>query len=431
MSKENATTLQVYEELAGTYLDNTAKHTEADPEKAARKKQWLKDFLTTGYEPLVEGASILEIGAGSGEDSVMLQASGFKVTASDNAPAFLEAIKNNGLNPVKFNVLTDNLERKYDGVLAWRVFVHFTKEDVAVALKKVYAMLVPSGRFIFNAQNKATKETMHVGWSDDPGDHHMGKERFFQPYDEEELRQMAKDAGFRIVQIAKNGGRNNDRWLCVVVEKPTGVSEDIRTYIETQIMPQYARLSGHSDKHINQVIRRSLMFAEEKPEVSCDMVYVIAAYHDLGRLVDDETHNIESAKMVRADKNLRKFFSEAKIEIIAEAVEDHRASLKRNPRSIYGEIVSSADRNTDLNDALERVYDIIKLWHPEWSENEIIEDGRQHLREKYTPDGYAAKKMYFKDPDFEEYLRKVEEVTRDPMEYRKMMLEFNKKRGLA
>lgn len=213
--------------------------------------------------------------------------------------------------------------------------------------------------------------------------------------------------------------------------KNDGISAEVRRYIETKIMPQYARLSGHSDKHINQVIRRSLMFADEVPEVSRDMVYVIAAYHDLGRLVDDETHNIESAKMVRADKNLRKFFSEAEIEIIAEAVEDHRASLKRDPRSVYGKIVSSADRNTDLNDALERVYDIIKLWHPEWSEDEIIEDGRQHLREKYTPDGYAAKKMYFKDPDFEEYLRKVEEVTRDPMEYREMMLEFNKKRGLA
>lgn len=430
MSKENTKTLQVYEELAGTYLDNTAKHAEADPEKAAQKKQWLKNFLTTGYEPLVEGASILEVGAGSGEDSVMLQSLGFKVTASDNAPAFLEAIKNNGLNPVKFNVLTDNLERKYDGVLAWRVFVHFTKEDVMVALKKVYVMLVPGGRFIFNIQNKATKETMHVGWSDDPGDHHMGKERFFQPYDEDEIRWMTKDAGFRIVQITKNGGRYGDRWLCVVVEKPTGVSEDIRTYVETKIMPQYARLSGHSNKHINQVIRRSLMFAEEIPEVNRDMVYVIAAYHDLGRLIDDETHNIESAKMVRADKNLRKFFLEAEIEIIAEAVEDHRASLKHDPRSVYGKIVSSADRNTDVNDALERVYDIIKLWHPEWSEDEIIEDGRQHLREKYAPDGYAAKKMYFKDPDFEAYLKNVEEITRNPVEYRAMMLEFNQKRGL-
>lgn len=207
-----------------------------------------------------------------------------------------------------------------------------------------------------------------------------------------------------------------------------GVSASVREYVETKIMPQYDRLSGHSDKHINQVIRRSLIFSEEVPEINKDMVYVIAAYHDLGRLVDDETHNLESAKMVRADKNLQKFFSEAEIEIIAEAVEDHRASLKRDPRSIYGKIVSSADRNTNLNDALERVYDIIKLWHPDWSEEEIIEDGRKHLREKYTPDGYAAKKMYFKDPDFEEYLKKVEEITRDSAEYYKMMREFNRKR---
>ena len=214
------------------------------------------------------------------------------------------------------------------------------------------------------------------------------------------------------------------------MKSPIKISPEVADYIENNVIPRYAGLSGHSEKHIRQVMRRSLMFAEGQTDINYDMVYMVAAYHDLGRLVDDEMHHIESAKMMRADKKLRNLFSENEIEVMAEAVEDHRASLKHDPRSIYGKIVSSADRDTDLDDALERVYDIIKLWHPEWSEDEIIEDGRVHLREKYTPGGYATKKMYFKDPDFEEYLQRVEEITRDPTEYRKIMKAFNRKRGV-
>lgn len=68
--------------------------------------------------------------------------------------------------------------------------------------------------------------------------------------------------------------------------------------------------------------------------MNIDMVYIIAAYHDLGRLVDNETHNIESGKMVREDKFLRENFSAEEVETMAEAVEDHRASLGHEPRSI-------------------------------------------------------------------------------------------------
>lgn len=158
------------------------------------------------------------------------------------------------------------------------------------------------------------------------------------------------------------------------------------------------------------------------------MVYIIAAYHDLGRLVNNETHNIESAKMLREDNFIKEHFSPEEIIIMAEAVEDHRASLKREPRSIYGKLVSSADRNTNINDMLGRVYDYYKHLYPETEEAEIIEEAHCHLREKYSPDGYAASKMYFNDPDFAEVLVKVEEITRNPETFAEIMREHNVKR---
>ena len=159
------------------------------------------------------------------------------------------------------------------------------------------------------------------------------------------------------------------------------------------------------------------------------MVYVAAAYHDLGRIIDDETHNIESGKLMRKDETLKKLFNDEQIELMVEAVEDHRASLKGEPRNIYGRIVGTADRYMDLDDMLARSYDYTLHLHPEMSDDELIEEARIHLREKFIPGGYGAKKMYYPSVDDKECFETIERITRDPLKYRKIMKEFNKKRG--
>ena len=206
------------------------------------------------------------------------------------------------------------------------------------------------------------------------------------------------------------------------------VNAEIRKYIEAEILPKYAGLGGHTDDHIQQVIERSMRFAKQVPEINIDMAYVIAAYHDLGRLVDNETHNIESAKMMRKDEFLKTHFSADEIEIMADAVEDHRASLGREPRSIYGKLVSSADRNSDVDEMKSQVFDYTKHLHPEMTEDEIIEEARIHLRKKYSPNGYAARTMYFDDPDFTGALTEVEKITRDFETFAEAIRENNARR---
>lgn len=207
------------------------------------------------------------------------------------------------------------------------------------------------------------------------------------------------------------------------------VSKEILEYIETEILPQYSSIGGHTDEHIRQVMARSLHFMEQAGDVNPDMVILIASYHDLGRLVDNETHNFESAKILRKDKFLKKHFSDEEIEIMAQAVEDHRSSLGHEPRSIYGKIVSSADRIPELSTAMKRAYDYNKHLEPDMAEDDLIETCRAHLRKKYSPDGYAAGTMYFDDPKFNGFLVEIEEVTRDPEDFKKRMKEFNKRRG--
>jgi len=206
------------------------------------------------------------------------------------------------------------------------------------------------------------------------------------------------------------------------------ITKELKDYIEVEILPKYQGLKGHTDQHIRDVIRRSLRIAEELKDVNLDMVYTIAAYHDLGRLVDNDTHHLESAKMMRADDMLRKFFSDTEIEMMAEAVEDHRASLGHEPRNIYGKIVSCADRATDISEPLARAYDYGKSLYPDWPEEKIIERARVHLREKYSHDGYAVKTMYFKNPEFDDFIAKIEEITATPEKFYEVQMEFNKRR---
>lgn len=78
------------------------------------------------------------------------------------------------------------------------------------------------------------------------------------------------------------------------------------------------------------------------------MVYVIAAYHDIGHHIDSKNHEVISADIMSKDENLKKFFTDEELIIIKEAIEDHRASSKEDSRTIYGKIVSSADRNNTV-----------------------------------------------------------------------------------
>ena len=121
----------------------------------------------------------------------------------------------------------------------------------------------------------------------------------------------------------------------------------LQEYIENHILPIYEKNDeGHGLEHIQYVINRSLKFAQTIPNIDYDMIYTIAAYHDIGHHIDRKNHEKVSAEILLQDKTLRNYFNEEEIIIMAEAVYDHRASLEYEPRSIYGKIVSSADRNT-------------------------------------------------------------------------------------
>ena len=183
-------------------------------------------------------------------------------------------------------------------------------------------------------------------------------------------------------------------------------------YIQTEIFPVYAKNDkGHQLDHILYVIRRSLHFMEQFSGLNIDMVYTIAAYHDIAHHIDKDRHEILSAKTLSEDIKLTQFFTKEQIRTMQEAVEDHRASLKYSPRNDYGKIVSSADRSTDIDGFFKRTHAYSLKHFPEYTETERTERCYQHMKDKYGDGGYA--KHYVMDEEYNAFLETIRTLLAD------------------
>ena len=218
MSQENSKTLEVYEHTAGRYMANTVEHDNLDPAKAKRKRAKLNKFIRDSFATLPERAHLFEIGSADGENAKYLEELGYDVVASDVAPAFLNRLDEENLFHVKFDAVKDPFQESYDGIFCWRVFVHFTPEDALTVLKKTYDALEPGGRFVFNAMNRDARE-VDEEWVDFPGEYHMGADRYYKYFREEELRDLIAKTDYRVISYHQEGGDAGNKWHVFVLEK--------------------------------------------------------------------------------------------------------------------------------------------------------------------------------------------------------------------
>lgn len=166
------------------------------------------------------------------------------------------------------------------------------------------------------------------------------------------------------------------------------ISPHLQEYVEKEIVPRYQNFDkAHRTDHVLTVIKRSLQLATHY-NVNTDMVYTIAAFHDTGLCEGREKHHTTSARIVREDEFLKTLFTPEEIETIADAVEDHRASSKQPPRSIYGKIVAEADRLIDTETIVRRTVQYGLAHYPAKSREEHFTRTLAHLREKYGRGGY-------------------------------------------
>ena len=184
-----------------------------------------------------------------------------------------------------------------------------------------------------------------------------------------------------------------------------GIREDIQKFVFDEIVPKYAGFDpAHKEDHALTVIEQAMLLMDrmsawraaqneetasnwqEVPER--EMLFIAATCHDLGLVNGRERHHLDSGIIIRNDPRLRQWFTEEDIETIAQAAEDHRASGKSAPRSIYGKIVAEADRVIDGETIIRRTIQFGFTHYPSLDREAHIKRAVEHLREKYGRGGY-------------------------------------------
>lgn len=182
------------------------------------------------------------------------------------------------------------------------------------------------------------------------------------------------------------------------------INSTLEKYIFEEVVPRYASFdAAHKEDHALTVIRQALELLDGRDSwaaaqadveplwltpVSRAMLLTAAACHDLGLVNGRERHHLDSGIIIRADQRLREWFTEEQIEIIAQAAEDHRASGKGAPRSIYGMLIAEADRVIDQETIIRRTIQFGLKHYPDLCREGQLQRAKEHLVEKYGRGGY-------------------------------------------
>ena len=208
------------------------------------------------------------------------------------------------------------------------------------------------------------------------------------------------------------------------------LTSELIDYIDAEVLPRYNAFDkAHNRKHAITVLVKSVQLAQHY-DVSTAMVYTIAAFHDLGLVEGREHHHTASARIIREDKRLKELFTAEEIEIMADAVEDHRASSSKPPRTIYGKIVAEADRIIDSTTIMTRTIQYGLSHYPELSEEGHIERAVAHIKEKYGEGGYM--KLWIPESDNADRLKEFRTLIKDEQQLIVRLQQiYNKERQYA
>lgn len=135
------------------------------------KPSWKLDERAAFLDRLrvAEARTLLEIGAGTGQDSRFFADEGLEVTAVDLSPAMIERVRSKGVRGVVGDVTSLGFaEAEFDAVYTFNALLHVPDASLPAALAGIRTALRPGGLFYLGVYGGTQAEH---GFSDD--------ERFF------------------------------------------------------------------------------------------------------------------------------------------------------------------------------------------------------------------------------------------------------------
>lgn len=203
------------------------------------------------------------------------------------------------------------------------------------------------------------------------------------------------------------------------------VNPELRQYVEENVFPLWAANDkGHGPIHRTEVIRR-IFALNETFDLALDsnMLFVIASYHDVGKYIDHKRHHLIAAEKFMEDLGIKKFFTDDERIIMKEAMEDHRSSKEDEPRSVYGKLISSADRNTTIEMVFIRSFFVAKDRMPDMNIEEYLDYTVDRLRKRYSLEN--PENMFFEDDVYQVFLNDMRSLLQRPRDFKNLYCNIN------
>jgi SAM-dependent methyltransferase len=160
------------------------------------KEPWKVAERQAFRQRLAPGARLLEIGAGTGQDSVYFQGEGFAVVAADLSPMMVEYCRAKGIEAHVLDFLHLAFPvGSFDAVYALNCLLHVPNHDLPAVLAAVRAVLRPGGLFFVGVYGA---DQSGEGPLDD--DQHVPP-RFFSWRSDQQLLGFASSARFEVVDF--------------------------------------------------------------------------------------------------------------------------------------------------------------------------------------------------------------------------------------
>jgi SAM-dependent methyltransferase len=179
------------------------------------KEPWKLSERLAFRQRLAPGERLLEIGAGTGQDSSYFQQGGFAVVATDLSAAMVERCRAKGVEAHVMDFLHLNFPAgSFDAVFAMNCLLHVPNRDLPAILAAVRVLLRPRGLFFVGVYggNESAE-----GPIDD--DEHVPP-RFFSSRTDEQLLGFATGARFDVVDFHCVNTDRGQRFQSLTLRRP-------------------------------------------------------------------------------------------------------------------------------------------------------------------------------------------------------------------
>jgi 2-polyprenyl-3-methyl-5-hydroxy-6-metoxy-1,4-benzoquinol methylase len=178
--------------------------------------QWWKEGLEKFTSFFRTGASVLDVGCGSGVKSEILEKEGMAVTGIDFSKKMLDIAKrrvpNTDFQLVDLYDLSD-FQKKFDGIFAQAVLLHVPKKDVGEIVHSLKEKLNPGGYFYVAVKERRSGEKEEEMVKEN--DYGYEYERFFSYFTMEEIKNIFMSEELDIVyESTTHSGRRN--WIQII-----------------------------------------------------------------------------------------------------------------------------------------------------------------------------------------------------------------------